>query len=257
MCLLRSKIQQDSTNRNTLYVLTAGGGLWKSYDFFGLSGPHWIPLTDTLPTTSSGSFALGSATDTIYLGLGDPYQDMGIGGMMVVSNDGGNSWNAPVSLAGATYIYDIKVEVSQAADIILITAQNGIHRSSDAGSTYNLVYNSPTSGSTYSIVKSSIGWIGYDYVDGILISYDFGITWLKGITNWDTVVSATGYQAKRATLEVAVAGDNVVFAYAARLSDNHQLDLFRSRDGGLTWIALGCNSNKRPTNSDPCKNISK
>ena len=246
-----SKTIQHPTNPSTVYVLTAGGGLWRTYNFFEATGPTWTPLTDFLVTTSGGCVAFGRSPSTIYLALGDPYQRVGVGGIFVISYDGGDTWTAPVSLSGTDYVYEVKVDTTQSVDIILITDSNGIHRSSDGGLTFSIVYSSPAYyGSTYSIVKTSIGWIAYDYTDGILVSYNLGVTWIKGLTNWASVSTATGYQAARATLAVAVAGDSTVFAYTARSSDNHQLDLFRSKNGGLTWTALGCNSNKIPTNPD-------
>jgi len=41
------------TNPNIIYVATAGGGVWKTTD----QGLTWTPLTDNLPTLTSGSIS--------------------------------------------------------------------------------------------------------------------------------------------------------------------------------------------------------
>src|SRR5262249_52888663 len=57
----------------------------------------------------------------------------------------------------------------------------------------------------------------------------------------------------RTTLGVAVPGDSVVYAYSAifassGIGDAAMKDVYRSADGGQTWIANGVNSTKIPTN---------
>ena len=79
------------TNADIVYFLTSGGGLWRTNNW---SSPNteWTPLTDDLPTTGGGSVAFGKNPNTLYLGLGDPYDQILVGGSMVKSKNGGNSW---------------------------------------------------------------------------------------------------------------------------------------------------------------------
>jgi len=105
MSLFYRNIYQSSTDINTLYVLTGGGGLWKTKNLFESSGfPTWTPLTDNLLSMCGGSFAMGRSSDTIYLGIGDPLKAIStggtvcIGGIVYVSQDGGTSWAPPIYL---------------------------------------------------------------------------------------------------------------------------------------------------------------
>src|SRR5262245_7623144 len=72
------------TNPDIVYVLTSGGGLWGTLNWRS-SDTKWFPLTDNLPTTGGGSVAFGRNPTTLYLGLGDPYDQILVGGAMVRS----------------------------------------------------------------------------------------------------------------------------------------------------------------------------
>jgi len=61
----------DATG-NTVYVLAAGGGLWKTTNFLS-SPPTWTALTDFVGSNISGSAAFGRTTSTIFVGSGDPF----------------------------------------------------------------------------------------------------------------------------------------------------------------------------------------
>jgi hypothetical protein len=56
------------TEPNIVYVLSSGGGLWKSTNF--TSRNHkWRPLTDSIGTTAGGAVAFGRDPDTLYFNL--------------------------------------------------------------------------------------------------------------------------------------------------------------------------------------------
>src|SRR5258708_7048101 len=78
------KFLPHPTDPDTLYFLTSGGGLWVTHNF---TAPNttWTPLTDNLPTTTGGSMAFGRNPNTLYLGLGDPFDVINIGGSIVKS----------------------------------------------------------------------------------------------------------------------------------------------------------------------------
>ena len=78
-------------NPDIVYFLTSGGGLWRT-DNWTSDHTRWKPLTDDLPTTGGGSVAFGRIPNTLYLGLGDPYDQILVGGAMVKSRNGGFDW---------------------------------------------------------------------------------------------------------------------------------------------------------------------
>ena len=104
------------TDPNIVYFLTSSGGLWKTTDF-QKNKPHWVSLTDGVITTSGGAVAFGRDPDTLYLGLGDPFDGNAAAGAYVLkSTDGGNTWGPAVRLlfggTSAGSVRDLKVDTS-------------------------------------------------------------------------------------------------------------------------------------------------
>eukprot|EP01041_Mallomonas_annulata_P002112 gene2112-4127_t len=139
------KVISHPNSPGTVFVLASQGGLWKTDNFFD-TYPTWLPLTNQLVSTNGGSVSLGSNPDTIYLGLGDPFDFIGVGGIVVISTDGGATWSDPINLGDfyatkqPTVVYDIAVDISTGSDIILVATDVGIFQSTDGGASFNNVY---------------------------------------------------------------------------------------------------------------------
>jgi hypothetical protein len=239
------------TDPNVVYLLTSGGGLWKTTDFYS-NPPHWVPLTDSLPTTSGGWASFGRVPETLYLGLGDFIDRTLPGGMMVKTTDGGLTWSTPIKLGASLGIRDVKVDTSTANDIVLVASDTGLWRSADNGATYSQVVSGVVG---WSLARTSAGWLASVQPCGaglfvqcaqpgqMLISTDAGATWTP-ITNTGNVYAAAG----RTTIGIGAPGDNIVYLLTASTADNAQGNVFRSSDGGQNWTALGVNATKAPTN---------
>ncbi len=248
------KFLPHPTDPNTLYFLTSGGGLWVTHNFTS-QNTTWAPLTDNLSTTAGGSMAFGRTPNVIYLGLGDPFDLVNIGGAMVTSIDGGQTWSTPIDLGPSLSVRDIYVDSHGPQDIVLVATDTGLYRSTDSGATYTLI---PVGGLSsgqviWSIVSTSAGLVLNAQlcaptgnicgtVSDLYYSNDIGANW-NAIPNSGGVFAAAG----RTTLAVGTAGDSVVYAFAETSNSSDQLDLFTSTDGGLDWTALGLNA-KTPTN---------
>ncbi|HJW71432.1 MAG TPA: Ig-like domain-containing protein [Geothrix sp.] len=234
----------EDTTGNTVYMVAAGGGLWKTTDFLS-STPHWAALTDFVGSNISGSAAFGRTTQTLYLGSGDAF-DLGVGGFMIKSTDGGAHWTSGTVLGTSSKILDVKVDPTQAQDIVLVGTDAGLFRSGDGGATYAPVASMSTVGTVWTLVHTSAGWLASAEDSAgngsLFLSTDRGLTW-SPITNAGTVYTGAG----RTTLAVGQPGDAVVYAFAANTANAAQLDLFKSTNGGQTWVALGITT-KVPTN---------
>src|SRR3954454_11062294 len=123
------------TNPDVVYFLTSGGGLWRTNNW---TSPNttWTPLTDDLPTTGGGPVAFGRNPNTLYLGLGDPYAQILVGGSMVKTKDGGVNWGAMIELGNAVSVRDVKVDTSTNRDIVMVGTNDGLYRSADEGDSY-------------------------------------------------------------------------------------------------------------------------
>ena len=266
------------TNSNILYFLTSSGGLWKTTNFQS-NTPNWVALTDGVITTSGGAAAFGRTPDTIYLGLGDPFDGNAAAGAYVLkSTDGGQTWGPAVRLklgsTSAGSVRDLKVDTSGPQDVVLVATDFGLFRSADGGATFAFNFSSPFlyptvvgtfAQTVWSVVNTSQAWVAAtespvvgipqtaatDGVGKLAVSTDRGATWQALASLSETFPSPTGtVLAGRITLGVGATGDATVYAFTATQRDRRQLDLFRSTDGGANWIPVGL-PGKTPLNPNP------
>src|SRR5436305_4051417 len=116
-------ILPNPNNPDVVYLLTSSGGLWKSTNFTK-AFPTWTVTTDSQFTTSGGAAAFGKNVapghETIYVGLGDPFDGTGWAGCIVIkTTDGGSTWGDPIGLPCNT-IRDLKVDTSGPEDVIFV-----------------------------------------------------------------------------------------------------------------------------------------
>ena len=241
-------ILPNPTNPDVVYLLTSSGGLWKATDFTK-SFPTWTAVTDNQFTTSGGAAAFGRNVtpghETIYVGMGDPFDGTGwAGGIMLKTTDGGATFST-VFLPTASTIRDVKVDTSGSQDTVFVATDFGLYVSNDGGNTYSYHFDGAfATGQEWSIAKSNLGWLVSveDYTTGegsVMLTTDLGNTW--------TQVGAGLGNTGRMTLGVGGQGSKIVYAFAADPFDNVQQDLFRSTDGGNSFAALGLGS-KKPVN---------
>jgi photosystem II stability/assembly factor-like uncharacterized protein len=257
------------TNGDIVYLLTSSGGLWKTTNFTS-PRPSWTPLTDGVGTSNGGSIAFGSDPDTLYYGTGDPF-DIGVGGVMFTSTDGGASWGDPAFLGTSTYVTDVKVEsVPNGNDIVLVGTSAGLSRSADGGASYSQVAGGagqPFAGKrVWSLARTKAGWLAAAEdaarYGSIYLSTDNGATWNEVGTS---VFRAARAEISRTSLGVGVPGDEVVYAFANGFTYTEdgareffqQQDLYRSTDGGVNWTPLNLKSKQpaNPTSYQPDLNV--
>ncbi|PBC70545.1 hypothetical protein BX265_5087 [Streptomyces sp. TLI_235] len=77
---------------STVYLGTAGGGVWKTAD----KGQTWTPLFDNQPSLSIGAVAVNQADHSVWVGTGEGNSNSdSIGGTgLYRSTDGGQTWTA-------------------------------------------------------------------------------------------------------------------------------------------------------------------
>ena len=128
-----------------MYIGAIGGGIWKTPDIT-LTTPTWTPITNTLGTTSIGSFDIDPTnSNVINAGLGD-YWEGNTGGVMVTSTNGGTTWGAPRPLTvvlnntsvKAVNIRTVKIDPNNNRNI-LVAADVGLFRSTNGGATYSAI----------------------------------------------------------------------------------------------------------------------
>jgi hypothetical protein len=243
-------IVPDPTNADVLYVAMSGGGVWKSANALSAT-PTWTPITESLGSLSCGALAIDPVNPaTLYLGLGDSFEGTGIG--FTKSTDGGTTWRPVLYLGDSTKITDIRV-VQANRDIVLVTTDRGLFRSTDAGASFANV--TLATGNTAAPYCWSIAWAGgMNYVlsleanhgattgttDGqVFFSTDNGVTWTRA----SGVTKTTGIG--RVTVASSPLNRSALYAIAAiphPANRNDLADFFRSTNGGRTWAGLNATS---------------
>ncbi len=247
-------IETHPANPNIIYVAFAGGGLWKSTD----GGALWQAKTETLGSLSVGTVEMDpNNPDTLYLGLGDPFDGTGLG--IVKMTDGGDTWKDPVFLGTSSSIRDIYVAPAN-SNIVLVATDAGLYRSTDAGKTYapvginTGVAENPglwsfASGGGNTVVMSleaapsqSSSAVG-SRQGQIWRSTDNGANWTRanGVTH--------GAGVNHIELASAPSNRSVMYALASKpeVADNGSADLaniYKSTDGGVNWAPVATMPNE-------------
>jgi hypothetical protein len=241
----------------TLYAAFSGGGVWKSTN----GGTTWTPITETLGSLSVGSLEMDpNNSNTLYLGLGDPFDGTGIG--LVKSTDGGATWMNPVYLGSATSITDIQV-VPGNSNIVLATTNAGIFRSLDAGATWSQVslatgyaetpnaWSIAHAGGTKFVVtlEAEPSFTSGNTQGQVWVTADSGATWTRATG----VTSTAGLE--RMTVTTAPSSPTTVYVMASNPSGN-LADIFKSTNGGTSFTALGAPAKRYTNGNTEARNVS-
>ncbi len=88
--LVAGRIQALAVDGSTVYAGAADGGVWRSTD----GGRHWVPVSDGLPSLSSGALAVDPVTHDVWYGTGEAATsaDEYLGAGVFESSDAGATW---------------------------------------------------------------------------------------------------------------------------------------------------------------------
>ena len=137
-------IEGVNSDNKTLYVGTAGGGLWKSTN----AGASFKPMFDKY-CQSIGALAIDQKTpSTIYVGTGESNMrnSVSIGNGMYKSTDGGGNWTK-IGLDSTEHIAKVMIDPKN-SDIIYAAApgplwsdskHRGLYKSTDAGKSWEKI----------------------------------------------------------------------------------------------------------------------
>jgi hypothetical protein len=178
------------TDRNTLYIGTAAGGVWKSTN----EGASWVPLTDGQCSLVIGAIAIDPVNpDIVYAGTGD-FSEVTAGCGVLRSTDGGATWTTfgtstfNTSVAASVTFFSIVIDRASAGSVtsttLLASTNRGLYRSTNSGQTWTLI----TAALTFSdavqhptdpniMYAARYGVVGSATPPGLWRSNDRGATW--------------------------------------------------------------------------------
>ncbi len=239
-----------SSDPNTYYFGTPGGGVWKSTN----GGRVWQPIFDSVPVPSIGAVTVApSAANVVYVGTGEQMPGKGL----YRSSDSGATWSS-VGLQDVAYIQAVIVDPRN-PDVVVVAGNSvgvgmfwrplpksamltnrGIFRTEDGGKSWTKVYaNDQSVGvvdmcsdpddprTLYAVVfhpESGSGATAVADTSDIVKSSDGGSTWapLAGKGLPDKARGRVGISVAAGT------GGHRLYAIVDQ-------GFFRSDDGGANW----------------------
>jgi len=199
-----------AADSRTLYIGTAGGGVWKSTN----AGASFKPIFDKY-CMSIGAIAVDQAhPDTVFVGSGESNMrnTVSIGDGLYRSTDGGSNWNK-IGLDSTEHIAKIIIDPKNTSTIYVAapgplwgdSKHRGLYRSTDGGKTWNNIL--------YINEKTGCADIALDPTN-------------------TKVLYATTWEFRR-------------FPYAFN-SGGMGSGMYKSTDGGTTWKELSVGLPKKP-----------
>ena len=210
------------TTSSTLWVGSAGGGIWKSVD----SGASWAPVQDFMANLAVTSLGMAANTPSVmYAATGEGFFNFDAlrGSGIFKSSDSGVTWSRlaatdPASNADWYYVNRIATHPTASGELLAVT-NGGIYRSVTSGSAW-------TKTSTYGNITdvqfaldNSNRVLASGGSGPVLYSSDSGATWTASNLNLS------------ARVEIAFGSGGVAFAVA----DQNSGTIYKSLNYGATW----------------------
>lgn len=259
-----SCVAPHPTRTGVILQGAASGGVWKTLD----GGNTWYPTTDDLSDLGVGALAWApSSPDVAYLGTGEG-DTLVAGGSGYIpgigilrSDDGGESWVLPGQESDpvADVFFALNVDPEN-DEIVFAATERGLLRSVDGGANWQSLMSSGSS-SSYAfteVLRSESNpdlmyaaqWCSRSCPAGtasVMRSTDRGLSWLPA--GEETLPPLVGYTGRMA-LALAPSNDQVLYlaAYntAGTSSEDPIAGIYRSDDGGETWVETQLSSTMRP-----------
>jgi len=222
----------NPTNPLGMWMGSAGGGVWRSFD----GGTTWSPVGDQLQSMSVNALALDpNNANTLFAGTGEGYgnPDSLAGSGIFKSTDSGVTWNLLPSTSSFLHVNRIAIDPSNSQIILATVDPGGIYRSTDGGATWSLSF-AAQSGHAVAFCPSNVTRVIGSIMDfdsnastwyaAAVISTDTGKTWTRATGGLNELVG----QGRIEPFPI-VTDANTVYA---SVSDGN---IWKSTDGGASY----------------------
>jgi len=238
--------------RLTIYIGSAGGGVWRSRD----SGTTFKPIFDQQPTQSIGSIAIDPSNhQTVWVGTGESWarNSVSVGTGVYRSRDGGENWEA-AGLPDSEHVSRILINPKDGNTVYACAlghlwnanSERGVYKTIDGGKTWNkILFRNDGTGCAEMAMDPQDPNVLYAAMwdvrrepwnfrsggpgSGLFKSTDGGANWhevRKGLPQGDL-----------GRIGIAVAASNPSRVYAVVEARNHTA-LSRSDDAGESWTEV-------------------
>ena len=242
----------------SIFVGSAGGGIWKSYD----GANTWQPVTTSTGVMGVPAVIISSAdTNVMYAGTGEVYRydstgttafpnntgysvwktrgTYGVG--IIKSTDGGKTWSQVFtkSLANLFGIQRMKFDPTN-NNIVYACATDGLYKTTDAGATWNRIFIAPYVSDVVIDARDNnqvvVAYGNFENVaKGIAKSTDGGVSFAK-ISSASFPATTRGF-IRFDNVPLSGQRDTIVASIGVDETGSPN-EIFRSTDFGSTWSAL-------------------
>jgi hypothetical protein len=233
----------DPTNASTVFVGSAGGGVWKSTN----GGTSWSPLTDSSASLAIGAVAIDPTGQIIFAGTGeDNGSDSQAGQGILKTTNGGSSWTLlGQSTFAGHHIGGIAIDRTNSMHVLAAT-DIGLYTTTDGGSTwavntsyisllYGVTGHPPPNGAVFQIIQDPTTATKYWLSAGDVCNTEASdVLTGDGASTWTRVTprATLTFAADRIGLGV---GTNGVAYFAAADCNGNLLDVEKTTNGGTSW----------------------
>ena len=226
-----TSIALDPRDGQRAYVAAAQGGVWRTED----GGASWTPLSDQLSSLCSGAVALDSDhPDTLFYGTGEQNYcgDCLYGDGLFRSPDRGVTWSklATTSDVGS-YIARVLVRPHEATTLFA-ASERGVVRSGDAGASWQVILGTGWCNDLALDAHAPDTLFAAINIRGIYKSVDGGDSWIL-LTGG---LPSTHFS--RINFALSPSDSRVLYASYVDGASGDLLGLYRTGDGGATWLKL-------------------
>ncbi len=225
------------TLSSTFWVGTPSGGLWRTTN----GGTNWTPLTDGMPRIGVSGLAVNyNNTDIMYLLTGDgDGADVYSIGVMKTTNGGETWYSTSLSYDVTDNVRGYKILMHPTNPAILfVVSSEGIHKTSNSGSTWTLVHSSSTS--NYHDIEFKPG-------DPTIMYACAGSQFFRSTNTGDTWTQITsGVPTSATRMAIGVSPNNSAYVYlfaGPSYSSGIFVGMYRSTDSGVSFASRATTPN--------------
>lgn len=238
---------RDST-RKTLWVGSSSGGVWFTKNAYA-TVPQWERVNDYLLNLSVSSIAQNPVNpNEIYVGTGDVDANVVRGVGLLKSSDGGRTFNLLPNASGSAFAFCSAIEILPTTGHILLGTRSGVYKSRDGGDTWEKVL-----GNVPPLLAGENVWKIERANDGVLYVAVSGAVYRSAGNGdrgtWARVTGGDFPSISRTEIAVAPSNSNVV--YLVGQQGNVASAIYKTVDGGTTWVNMGRISWQDRCNSAP------
>lgn len=216
------------TTPNTMWIGSAGGGIWKTTN----GGASWAPCDDFLPSLAVSTMVIDKTNpNVLYAGTGEGFFETEDGTMntsairgagIFKTTDGGTTWVQLASTANPDFYQVNRLAIHPTNPLILLAAtRSGIWRTTDGGQTWSKKWSGIALDLRFHPTNGNQAVCGTHDV-GVLYTLDGGLTWN----------ASSGAVGHRTEVCYAPSSPNIVYA---TVSNSNTIRIWRSTDGGRTF----------------------